>query len=223
MATTLKQVLIAMAAAAVPVLAIPLGDDATATTGLGAPKPAVTQVSQPLEGKELEDFLSTLSHVPEGSIDISNTTLAYELAKFYMEHRNDSPSSSLAKRSGLCSQGDCPDFNAAFDLYEQHIVAPVWGTPGGPVNYWAYWGRWNDCGQCGMVQTSKDGCWDFTSCGRPQNICIDTGKSRAHRIWKDNGHKTCYSIKVDWMSGDVCPPVAAVGLAHPTGEIPCNW
>ncbi len=213
---TLKQILIALTAAAVGVLASPLAvsADAAAPTSVSAPKPAVTEIGKPLEGKALEEYLAHGPYVPEGSIDITNTTLAAELTKFYeAQHKG-----GLAKRGG-CSQGDCPDFFAAFDLLEQHIVAPVWGSP---VNYWAYWGRWNDCGQCGKVQTSSDGCFDFTSCGRPQTICIDRNNGRAHRIWRDIGAKSCYSIKAEYFT-DACPPIAATNLRRPTGQVACNW
>ncbi len=47
---TLKQVLITLAAAAVGVLASPLSADALETSIVGAPKPAVTAISKPLEG-----------------------------------------------------------------------------------------------------------------------------------------------------------------------------
>lgn len=203
---TLKQVLIAVAAAAVSVLASPLSTDPTATTIISAAKPTVSEISKPLEGKELEDFLAGWPYTPEGSVDITNTTLATELT-------------ALAKRSGGCNQGDCPDFFAAFDFYRQHYVT---FSNGQALNYWFYWGRWNDCGQCGEVATSKDGCFDFTSCGRKQNICVDTGNSRAHRIWKDNGHKTCYKTKQDYLL-PACPPVAASDITHPINEVACNW
>jgi hypothetical protein len=213
---TLKQILIAVAAAAVGVLASPLAADATAPTSLGAPKPTATEFSKPLEGKALEDYLANGPPVPEGSIDISNTTLAAELTGFYEAHHDGG--TGLTKRSG-CSQGNCPDFGNAFDLLEQHIVATVWD---GVVNYWAYWGRWNDCGQCGKIQTSAGGCFDFTSCGRPQQICIDSANGRAHRIWKDNGAKGCYSIAAHYFT-DACPPIFATNIKRPTGEVACTW
>lgn len=211
----LKHVLIAVAATAVSVLAGPLSTDGTATAIVNAPQPAVTEVSKPLEGKELEDYLANGPHIPEGSIDITNTTLATELMKFREAHGNET---ALAKRSGACHQGKCPDFNAGFDLFEQHWVVPVWGSA---AVYWTYSGRWNDCGQCGEVPTSKGGCFDFTSCGRKQNICIDYKKARAHRIWKDNGHKTCYKIDRAFIGG--CGVLAEATIDHPVGEVPCTW
>ncbi len=85
---TLKQVLIAVTAAAVGVLASPLAADDTATAVVGAPESAVTEISKPLEGKELEDYLAGLQHTFEGTVDITNTTLATELIKFHETQRN---------------------------------------------------------------------------------------------------------------------------------------
>ncbi|KAL5348027.1 hypothetical protein ACLOAV_006507 [Pseudogymnoascus australis] len=204
---TLKHVLIAVAAAAVSVFASPLSTDATATTTISAPKSTVSEISKPLEGKDLEDFLAGYPHTPEGSIDITNTTLATELT------------TALTKRSGGCNQGECPDFHAAFDFYRQHYVT---FSNGQALNYWFYWGRWNDCGQCGEVATSNDGCFDFTSCGRKQSICVDAKNSRAHRIWKDKGAKECYKTKRDYLL-PACPPVAASDITHPIEKVACNW
>lgn len=215
---TLKQVLIAMTAAAVGILASPLSADVTATTIIGAPKTTVTEISKPLEGKELEDFLAGWPYTPEGSVDITNTTLATELTKFYKAYNNDT---TLNKRSGGCNQGECPDFFASFDFYRQHIVT-FNNVDGVALNYWFYWGRWNDCGQCGEVPTSNDGCFDFTSCGRKQSICVDAGNSRAHRIWKDRGDKSCYRVQRDYLL-PVCPPVVASDITHPIEQVACTW
>ncbi|KAF3395266.1 hypothetical protein DPV78_009079 [Talaromyces pinophilus] len=157
-----------------------------------------------------------VGHTLRGSIDITDTTLATELTKFYDTYINGN---ALTKRSGGCNQGDCPDFSAAFDFYEQHYVSAVNCSD---INYWIYWGRWNDCGQCGRVSTNKDGCFDFTSCGRKQSICVDTGKSRAHRIWKDNGHKSCYRTKRDYLL-PACPPIASSDISHPIEQVACTW
>ncbi|KAK1853123.1 hypothetical protein CCHR01_04261 [Colletotrichum chrysophilum] len=191
--TTLKQVLITIAAAAVSVHASPLSADSTATAIIGGPEPAVTEVSKPLKGKELEDFVP---YTPEGAIDVTNTTLGFELVK-----------------------GDCPDFNAAFDFFSQRYVNAV---NGGAVVTWGYYGRWNDCGQCGRIQISGDGCFDFTSCGRKQSICVDTGHARAHRIWHDVGHKTCYNAARADLGN--CGVVLTNSIIwYPTGETVCNW
>ncbi|KAF4978102.1 hypothetical protein F66182_17372, partial [Fusarium sp. NRRL 66182] len=170
---TLKQVLIVAAAAVVSVLASPLSADATATTFIGAPKPAVTEISKPLRGKELEDYLAGWPYIPEGSVDITNTTLATELTEAFQN------STALTKRSGPCNQGTCPDFNAAFDFFARQYAQ---GVNGSSIIWWTYWGRWNDCNECGDIPTNADGCFDFTSCGRPQSICVDNTNFRAHRI-----------------------------------------
>ncbi|KAI7977561.1 hypothetical protein EIK77_000511 [Talaromyces pinophilus] len=94
---TVKRVLIAVAAAAVGVLASPLSSDATATAIIGAPKPAVTEISELLQGKELEDFLANWLYTSKSSINITNTILATELTKFYNTYIN---SNTLTKRSG---------------------------------------------------------------------------------------------------------------------------
>lgn len=212
--TTLKQVLVAVAAAVVSVCATPLLADDTATSVVGAPVSAVTKISKALEGKELEVFLAGWPYTPEGSVDITNTTLATELIKFHDAH-----STGLVKRSGACDQGDCPDFSAAFDWYEQHWVIAMGETY---ANYWAYIGRWNDCGQCGTASTSADGCFDFTSCGRPQNICIDIGNMRSHRIYKDTGGKHCYKLKREYY-GNCGPALVASRISRPIEKVACNW
>lgn len=233
--TTLKQVFIAVVAAATAAvsvvhatpLASPADDAATPTSVAGVTQPATTQISQPLRGKELEDFLASRPFdAPEGSIDISNTTLATELTAFLLGQTNHGSSSSsssttaaLAKRSGPCDQGNCPDFSASFDLYEQRFVVPV-GPSYVDIRY--YFGRWNDCGQCGMVQTSSGGCFDFTSCGRPQSICIDQHQARAHRIWKDVNFKACYRNHVSYY-GNCGIGVVATRIDHPVEQVACNW
>ncbi|KAI8306063.1 hypothetical protein K4K59_011690 [Colletotrichum sp. SAR11_240] len=211
--TTVKQVLITIAAAAVSVHASPLSADSTATAIIGPPEPAVTEVSQPLIGKELEDFVP---YTPEGAIDVTNTTLGFELVKFIDAHPD---ANGLTKRSGPCGQGDCPDFNAAFDFFSQRYVNAV---NGGAIVTWGYYGRWNDCGQCGRIQISGDGCFDFTSCGRKQSICVDTGHARAYRIWHDVGHKTCYNAARADLGN--CGVVLTNSIIwYPTGEAACNW
>ncbi|KAJ0274752.1 hypothetical protein COL940_009148 [Colletotrichum noveboracense] len=182
--TTLKQVLITLSAAAVSVHASPLSADSTATAIIGAPEPAVTEVSKPLKGKELEDFVP---YTHEGAIDVTNTTLGFELVKFIDAHPD---ANGLTKRSG-------------------------------PLT-WGYYGRWNDCGQCGRIQISGDGCFDFTSCGRKQSICVDTGHARAHRIWHDVGHKTCYNAARADLGN--CGVVLTNSIIwYPTGETAYNW
>ncbi|KAI9148353.1 hypothetical protein HJFPF1_12184 [Paramyrothecium foliicola] len=216
---TLKQVLIAITATAVSNLASPLFD-ATPTSIVGAPQTAVTGTSKPLEGKELEDFLANGQNIPEGAIDITNTTLAAKLIALHNSYDNGT---GLVKR-GACDQGACPDFNAPFDLYQQHWVIPMWGgpVPLPPLVYWAHFGRWNDCGQCQNIPISGDGCFDFTGCGRPQNVCIDTHNARAHRIWKDTGDRGCWTLKLDFYR-NCGPELVAARIWHPDNEVPCTW
>lgn len=214
--TTLKQILIAMAAAAVSIRASPLSADSTATAIIGAPESAVTEISKPLEGKELEDLIASEPYTPEGAIDVTNTTLGFELVKFIDANPD---ANALTKRGGPCSQGNCPDFNAPFDFFSQRYVNAIDGRP---LVTWAYYGRWNDCGQCGKILISKSGCWDFTSCGRKQSICVDTGKARAHRIWHDVNHKTCYKATRSDLGN--CGVVLTNSVIwHPAGETACNW
>lgn len=125
----------------------------------------------------------------------------------------------LAARSGACNQGDCPDFNAAFDLYYRRSILPVNGSA---ITVETYEGRINDCGKCQKIFTNKDGCFNFTSCGRKQNICVDFRRSRAHRIWKDNNHKSCYHIKADYF-GNCGIATSNSASYHPDRGIPCNF
>lgn len=94
------------------------------------------------------------------------------------------PISDLETRSG-CDQGTCPD-GASIDL--------LYSERGNGAANWSI--RWNDCNSCGWTYSSVDGCADFNSCGRSQNVCIDWRSGRGHRIWKDNGDKECYGVEV---------------------------
>lgn len=152
---------------------------------------------------------------PLAAVDITNTALALELAR---SQEASVDAQGLTKR-GACDQGDCPDFNAGFDFFAQRYVNAVNGQP---IVYWGYWGRYNDCGQCSKIITSSDGCFSFTSCGRKQSICVDTKKFRAHRIWQDVNHKTCYSIAAAYY-GNCGVVLTNSNVYHPTGEVACNW
>jgi hypothetical protein len=146
----------------------------------------------------------------EGAIDVSNTTSSFDA---------QSDANELSKRGSACDQGDCPDFNAGFDFLTQRFVNAFQGSP---IITFAYAGRVNDCGQCHRLFTSKDGCFDFTSCGRAQQICVDSGKARAHRIWKDNGHKTCY--RADRHDYGNCGVGLTNSIIWSSGaETACNW
>ncbi|KAI6765938.1 hypothetical protein HG530_007008 [Fusarium avenaceum] len=88
--------------------------------------------------------------------------------------------------------------------------------------------RVNECGQCyrrefgsGLGVLVPGGCWDFTSCNRGRTICVNPGKLRAHRIWKDNGDKKCYATKVENLGS--CGPVKKRVVLHHNADLPCNW
>ncbi|TQV92762.1 hypothetical protein V2A60_009225 [Cordyceps javanica] len=140
----------------------------------------------------------------------------------------------LSILSGPCSQGDCPDYNAAFDLVYTFTAVPLPPDPNcpgcPPLTIFSSNSdiRVNDCGQCLRKKVGSSlggevpgGCYDFKACGRDQVICVDPGKYRAHRIWKDNGHKTCYNMKADSLG--MCGFVKSRIISHPTGETACNW
>jgi hypothetical protein len=140
-------------------------------------------------------------------------------------------------RKGACDQGTCPDYSAQFDLVYTFSATDVPGPapdphqpPSPPLTL--YHGgsdiRVNDCGQCyrrevgsGLGVNIPGGCWDFTSCNRAQVICVDPGKNRAHRIWKDNGDKKCYGMKVERLGS--CGPVKTRVVIHHDADLPCNW
>lgn len=213
--TTLKSLLVAAIATAAGIQASPVVDDSTTTAIADAP--VVTEASVPLEGKQLEDFLANEHNlIPEGALDVSDSEISTALINYVGEHPEVL---GLTKRGGPCKQGDCPDFNAGFDFFSQRFVIPVNGSA---ITTWAYFGRVNDCKKCHKINTSKDGCWNFTSCGRKQNICVDTHKARAHRIWRDKNHRTCYKMSRKDL-GNCGVGVTNSIIWHPTGEIPCTW
>lgn len=168
---------------------------------------------------------------PEGAINISgNWTLINKLKRQHgLKVTTDTLSSNpggMTTFSGPCNQGDCPDWNAGFDgIYTwTQITQP--GPPGGPpitIVWNDYDIRVNDCGQCFRNRVGyKSGCYDFASCGgRPQNICIDLGNHRAHRIWKDSGVKKCYEIQ-EWALGG-CGVVMSRIISYANREIDCTW
>ncbi|KAM3486754.1 hypothetical protein MY8738_000248 [Beauveria namnaoensis] len=136
--------------------------------------------------------------------------------------------------SGPCSQGSCPDYNARFDLVYTFTAVPVPPSPDcpgcPPLTIFSSNSdiRVNDCGQCLRKKVGSSlggsvpgGCYDFKACGRDQVICVDPGKYRAHRVWKDKGHKTCYKMKADNLGG--CGFVKSRIIVHPENEVPCNW
>ncbi|OAA66030.1 hypothetical protein ISF_03868 [Cordyceps fumosorosea ARSEF 2679] len=150
-----------------------------------------------------------------------------------------SPNPAAAKNevsilSGPCSQGTCPDYNAGFDLVYTFTAVPEPPDPScpgcPPLTIFSSNSdiRVNDCKQClrhkvgsSLGNSVPGGCYNFKTCGRDQVICVDPGKSRAHRIWKDKGHKTCYKMKAEYLGG--CGFVKSRIVVHPTGETACNW
>ena len=113
-----------------------------------------------------------------------------------------------------CEQGACPDFFANWD----YRIAFFWF---GDIADIFYKFRSNDCGFCQDLSTNADGCLDFTSCGRDQSICVDWYNGRAHRIWKDVNHKTCYSLT--WHIVGDCGLIKEQDIYRPYQEVPCNW
>ena len=144
------------------------------------------------------------------------------------------PESDVSILSGPCSQGTCPDYKAAFDLVYTFTAVPeppdanCPGCP--PLTIFSSNSdiRVNDCKKClrhkvgsSLGGSVPGGCYNFKTCGRSQTICVDPGKSRAHRIWKDKGHKTCYKMKVEGLGG--CGFVKSRIILRPTGTTACNW
>lgn len=117
--------------------------------------------------------------------------------------------SNLVARGG-CDQGQCPDFYAGFDTLRQYLEIR-------PSDNWT---RINDCGQCQRFSVSLDMCADFTSCGRPQNICVDFSRKSAHRIWKDRNQRSCYEIRDAYNK---CGQNFHQLVYYPHREIPCTW
>lgn len=121
----------------------------------------------------------------------------------------------LGNLSG-CSQNTCPDYGTGFDLLLQQTPTSTGGT------YDTWYGRVGDCSLCQRFPTGPNGCFDFSSCGRNQVICVDIYNNRAHRIWKDNGAKGCYYTSYsafDCGGGNVMKvwtPGPATGCTWPT-------
>ncbi|KAH7304085.1 hypothetical protein B0I35DRAFT_484754 [Stachybotrys elegans] len=120
--------------------------------------------------------------------------------------------------SGPCDQGCFPDFDKAFDA--------LWTLTVADGSHWAdTLLRIGDCGQCHTHTIGSGyggmsgGCWDFRSCGRDQQICVDPGNRRAHRLWK--GYvKTCYQMEFVYLGS--CGPIERE-ILRPVREVACNW
>ncbi|KAK4222398.1 hypothetical protein QBC38DRAFT_460449 [Podospora fimiseda] len=119
--------------------------------------------------------------------------------------------------SGPCNQGTCPDYFASFDL-----LYTLYSYPNNVYGAFSEI-RVNDCNVClrGTVASSYasgsilGGCYNFRTCNRDQEICVDPGKGRAHRRWKDNNHKTCYNMQ--YTNEGSCGVVAARAIIRPSG------
>ncbi|KAF5621345.1 uncharacterized protein FTJAE_11374 [Fusarium tjaetaba] len=169
----------------------------TATPIASAPKAESTAWS-PLNAEDKIDWHGVDKKAFKDPANWNNTASA---------GTTERPADSMVILAGPCEQGTCPDYNAAFDLVYTFI---------------------NDCNNCQRTKvgsslggTVAGGCLDFTSCGRAQTICVDPGKTRAHRIWKDKNVKTCYNLRVEDLGS--CGFVKSRIVLHPTGETACNW
>lgn len=202
-------------AIAVAASAKPLSTDPA--TAVFTDLPVETKLAASSErGTSLTSDLSTaMAEIPANAIDITNTTLADK-------YRARLQADQTMSRSG-CYQGTCPDYVLPFDLLLQVLVIDDGSGPypGVPMFFEHFGGRVNDCGQCIYAQTGRDGCWGFTSCGRPQEICIDRGNARAHRRYYDNGDRKCYSIIGNSWSN--CEAYDFTSVFSPNGEVACSW
>lgn len=184
----------------------------------------------------------TALDIPEDSIDMNGIDMdAFKnpanwnngsLPEEIIEDTSSNPEKDVVSvLSGPCQQGTCPDYKAAFDLVYTFTAVPVNGQPGDPpLTIFESRSdiRVNDCKKCyrhkvgsNIGESVPGGCYNFTSCGRKQVICVDPGKYRAHRIWKDKGHKTCYRMKVERLGG--CGFIKSRIVLHPIRTIACNW
>ncbi|RSM15188.1 hypothetical protein CDV31_005122 [Fusarium ambrosium] len=218
MVSVKNTLLLAMAAS---VQASPLASSSTTSTSTAA-VPTVTYIPP-------ETDLFTPPAFPEGAIDISNNrTLVNEIKKEYGLETADEKITTPGEvtiMSGSCNQGSCPDYDKAFDMmytWSQQSTPSPGGAPPNVLVWNDFNIRVNDCGKCYIkrVGSTGGGCYDFTACGRAQSICVDSGKNRAHRIWKDNGHKTCYRVEQVGLGG--CGIIMMRVIYRPVGEIACN-
>ncbi len=174
----------------------------------------------------------TLPTFPEGAIDISNNrTLVNQLKRehglpIYDEEVIVPTDDQLSARGGACNQGKCPDYNKGFDMmYTWTMINQPGsgGAPPAPLVWNDFDIRVNDCGKCyrHRVGSTHGGCYKFTACGRPQTICVDSGKDRAHRVWRDKNVKKCYKMQEIGLGG--CGPVQARVIWKPERQVACNW
>lgn len=210
-------VLLAMAAS---VQGSPLA--ATSSTSTAA-VPTVTYIPD-------EADLWTPPALPEGAIDISNNrTWVNEIKKQHgLDTADDRVSTpdEVTIMSGPCNQGTCPDYDKAFDMmytWSQQESPSPGNAPPTVIVWQDFQIRVNDCGKCYIHRTggTSGGCYDFTACNRAQSICVDGARHRGHRIWKDNGHKTCYAM--DQVSLGSCGIIKERSIYRLVREVACNW
>ncbi|KAJ8496223.1 hypothetical protein ONZ45_g12539 [Pleurotus djamor] len=171
--------------------------------------------------------------IPSGAVNINNDTTMLKRMKdeFGWDLSSDETiapitNTSFQVQSGACDQGTCPDFNEPFDMvftwFMQTTPSPG-GAPPITISTTDFAIRVNDCSQClrHKVGSINSGCYDFTACGRPQSICVDDGKMRGHRIWKDTGVRKCYRMPTVGL-GD-CGFIVERTITWPEAEVPCTW
>ncbi|KAK3177341.1 hypothetical protein K4F52_009860 [Lecanicillium sp. MT-2017a] len=175
---------------------------------------------------------------PKDAVDITgNTALINKLKKEHgMEVTPDddvvdaptsaNPANEISAMGGACDQGKCPDYFKPFDMMYTWTQIEQPGGGGAPPTT-IVWNdfvvRVNDCDKCysHKVGSTHGGCYDFTACGRKQAICVDSGKDRAHRIWKDSNVKKCYKMTEIGLGG--CGFVQARVIWRPDNQVACNW
>lgn len=222
--------------ACIELLLVALAASVRATPVASAPAPASTQWTglEIAHGSINWDGIDAKAYADHANWkqDSSNETAVAE--RVSPAPGPASSESDVSILSGPCSQGTCPDYNAPFDLVYTFTAVPEPPDPScpgcPPLTIFSSNSdiRVNDCGQClrhkvgsSLGGSVPGGCYDFKACGRDQSICVDPGNTRAHRIWKDKGHKTCYRLKVEYLGG--CGFVKSRIVLHPDGEVACNW
>ncbi|KAM3450068.1 hypothetical protein MY3296_006376 [Beauveria thailandica] len=221
-----------------PLLLVSLAAYAAATPVASAPAPAATEWTGLTIADDAVNWdgidLAAYRDPSNWHQDGSNETAVTERVSPNPASASAKGSGDVGILSGPCSQGSCPDYNAAFDLVYTFTAVPVPPSPDcpgcPPLTVFSSNSdiRVNDCGQCLRKKVGSSlggavpgGCYDFRACGRDQVICVDPGRYRAHRVWKDRGHKTCYKMKADYLGG--CGFVKSRIIVHPENEVPCNW
>ncbi len=215
---------------AIELLLVALAACVKATPVDSAPAPAATEWTGLDVALDLNGIDATAFADPSNwQQDSSNETAVDERVS-----PNPAAEGEVSILSGPCSQGTCPDYKAPFDLVYTFTAVPVPPDPNcpgcPPLTIFSSNSdiRVNDCGKCLRKKVGSSlggsvagGCYNFKACGRDQVICVDPGKRRAHRIWKDKGHKKCYKMKVEGLGG--CGFVKSRIILHPDGQVPCNW